>query len=1348
MAKNERVNGQPFNDAVLDAKRPEASHVFAELLEQKNAPKGSIADDFKTALFVCAATKHYTFEEVLSQRKLVMLGFMLSSVGYRGSTSDLKIQDYLDTVQELLDDGALEYIGEGAGFVATAYKRVSVGTVSCAHATANNNFVNSELRFTDDSGVYPLFSKFIVIPGDEVKAVINTFLGIAYVYSVEKMRALIVGEASENNRIYFREKGFNAFDVRVTKDGVPVKIGDLVVTEIVARKSPNILIVRAREVAHDVGSLNTFIVNSVLEHGIPSAWPDVVQRSIKNIPEVVGKDEYKGRVDLRELPLVTIDGEDARDFDDAVYCEKEGDKFHLYVAIADVSHYVRTGSAIDSEALERTTSVYFPHYVIPMLPVELSNGICSLNPNVDRLCMVCDMYIDKNGRIGQYQFYPAVMKSHARLTYTEAHQMITEGTAIEAEHQQCIPWVKDLYELYLALRKARDARGVFEFESTEVHFIFDEKMKIKGMEADERNEAHMLIEECMIAANICAATFVGQNKYHTLYRIHDRPGQEKLDKLRAILSRYGIDLPGADKPTPLDFRKVTEQVEKLDDGIHQVISLQLLRAMSKAQYSPDNIGHFGLALENYAHFTSPIRRYPDLQIHRVIKYILEKQEKRDWGKIGSQMYTHDALVKLGESCSEKEVRASDAEFDVEGSLKCEYLKNFLNEVVDGTVSTVANSGAYITLNDFYIDGMISVRNLSSSNSQTQTFTTLSREEYKVGDQIKVQVNEVNSLARYITLTPIRDVRGTYDNAHEKVGKRMAKIKADAVDKPEVNNEERDSFFKRIADITRGKQVEEGDAVSRDHINYSIARDLDLSRNNVAAMIAKDDSALDSAAQAAQEAASEQAQSARASKAKKAEPKKDAKAKSGAKKASTSENVSEKSTVVTVKRKGSSKNTQNTTIIALNGGANVSQNKAKKAENDIDPLLIDTASRIDADLGHATKTNVDKLGKKAAKVSKDNSSDIKDKTKSANSKSRSNAKPKQALPDTTVESVTEQVKIDDATKVTVKVKTRGSKTAASASGSTEAAQSAAQQNAKELKSMVDNVKPVEDEKVAAPEAAKATKATPAKKTTKAAAKKPAAKKPAAKKAAAPAKEVEAKAPAKKATATKAASKTTAKAPAKKATATKAAPKAAAAKADAKAPAKKAAATKAAPKAAAAKAETKAPAKKATATKAAATKTTAKAPAKKATATKATASKAAPKAAKAETKAPAKKATAAKAAAAKTTAKAPAKKAAATKAAPKAAAAKSDAKAPAKKATATKTAAAKTTAKAPAKKATATKAAATKTTAKAPAMKAAAPKATATKAAATKAAPKTAAKANSAAKAPAKKAPAKKASTKKS
>ena len=1282
--------------------RPQSKNVFAPLLEQPHAPKGNLGQDFKTALYLCAATKHFSFEEMVDKGSLSVLGYMLASVGFKGATTGLTIEDYERTLQELVQEGALEYIGAGAGFVAPGFKAEREGYVSCV-TNKNYVFTNSttELRFNDDSGQYPLYSTVVVIPGDDVKVVINTFLGIAYVTAITKMRTMLTGEVSSNRQIFFREKGFLAYDVRVTKDGAPSKIGDLVVAEILARKSPNILVVRVREVVHDTGALNTFIVKAVLEHELPNVWPDAVKRSIKSIPDKVAAAERKGRVDLRQLPLVTIDGEDAKDFDDAVYCEKEGDKFHLYVAIADVSYYVRSGSAIDAEAHERTTSIYFPFYVIPMLPEELSNGICSLNPNVDRLCMVCDMVVNQNGAIETYQFYPAVMNSHARLTYTEAHQMIMTGKAIQEEHQPCVLWVKTLYELYQVLKHARDQRGVFEIESTEVHFLFDEKWEITGMEPDPRNEAHMLIEECMIAANVCAATFVKNMQYETLYRIHDRPNEQKLDKLRAILSRYGIDLGGGDKPSPMDFKKANDQIKKLDPSVQGVISLQMLRAMSKAQYSPDNIGHFGLALENYAHFTSPIRRYPDLQLHRVIKFILEKQEKRSWGKIGAQQYTHEALSALGIRCSEREIAADDAEFDVDNSLKCEYLKHFENEVVDGTVATVSDMGVFITLNDFYIDGLLSNDYLVKRNVGDQVFEVPGiKNTFHVGDQIKVRVSKVDSLNRFITLLPL--VNAKKSDKEFDLEQRKAQLLEKSNRDLRPDNTSKNEFFERIADISQGKTPEDKDQITRDQRDYSLGAKLDLDIKPPKKSKAKAAPAETPAATTPHDELKARVKQAAL----------DGKL--------SSESLDDDALAVAA-------------VAAATAKLKASK-KAKASKQEDDQLLVDTAARIDADLGTDTKRTSTKSKAKADKADKPETEAPKSKSK------RSNAKAKQD--EVSLETMVESTKPAKEVKVAKpKAKTEEVKPETPAEEEKPVTKkTTAKKAAAKVETPVEETKPeapVEEVKPAAKKTATKKAAAKAEPEAPAEEAKPAAKKTATKKAAVKAEAPAEEAKPKKTATKKAAVKAEAPAEEAKPVAKKTATKKVATKAEPEAPVEEAKPKKTATKKAAAKAEPEAPAEeskpaaKKTATKKAAPKAEPEAPAEEAkpAAKKTATKKAAPKAeveAPAEEAKPAAKKTATKKAAAKAEAPAEEAKPAAKKTATKKAAAKAEAPTeeakPTAKKTATKKAAAKAEAPAeeakPAAKKTASKKASAKAEAPAEEAKPAAKKASAKRAAAKK------------------------------
>ncbi|WP_442919854.1 ribonuclease R [Methylobacillus sp.] len=472
------------------------------------------------------------------------------------------------------------------------------------------------------------------------------------------------------------------------------------------------------------------------KHHLPYEFSEAALKQAKKYPKQVRAADWKGRVDLRELPLVTIDGETARDFDDAVYCEPQGKGWRLVVAIADVSFYVRPGDGLDKDAYERGNSVYFPRRVIPMLPEELSNGLCSLNPNVDRLCMVCDMQVSSTGRIGQYKFYPSVMRSKARMTYTKVFDMISnpEGD-VAREYAWLMPHVQHLYSLYKVMLAAREKRGAIEFESNETVMVFNDNGKIERIEVSVRNEAHRLIEECMLAANVCAADFVGKHDHPALYRIHDGPTEEKLEALRTFMGEFGFTLGGGDTPHAKDYGKLLAQIKGRPD--EQLLQTVLLRSMQQAVYSPDNIGHFGLAYEAYAHFTSPIRRYPDLLIHRAIKAVLngEQYKAGDW-------------QELGKHCSMTERRADDATRDVEAWLKCYYMQDKLGEEFDGTVAGVTGFGLFVALDSVYVEGLLHVTELGNDyfNFDKVRHEMLGERtgvRYRLGDRLRVKVARVD-----------------------------------------------------------------------------------------------------------------------------------------------------------------------------------------------------------------------------------------------------------------------------------------------------------------------------------------------------------------------------------------------------------------------------------------------------------------------------------------------------------------------------------------------------------------------------------------------------------------------------
>ncbi|HGG9544907.1 TPA: ribonuclease R [Neisseria meningitidis] len=448
------------------------------------------------------------------------------------------------------------------------------------------------------------------------------------------------------------------------------------------------------EVLGDYADSGMEIEIAVRKHHLPHQFSEACAKAAKKIPDHVRKSDLKGRVDLRDLPLVTIDGETARDFDDAVFAEKIGRNYRLVVAIADVSHYVRPDDAIDTDAQERSTSVYFPRRVIPMLPENLSNGICSLNPNVERLCMVCDMVITYAGNIKEYRFYPAVMRSHARLTYNQVWKWLSDGIGHPFKAQ-----IDTLYKLFKILQKKRFERGAVEFDSIETQMLFDDNGKIEKIVPVVRNDAHKLIEECMLAANVCAADFLLKNKHTALFRNHLGPTPEKLAALREQLGLLGLQLGGGDNPSPKDYAALAGQFKGRPDA--ELLQVMMLRSMQQAVYEPHCDGHFGLAYEAYAHFTSPIRRYPDLTVHRAIKAVLNQQTytpKKSWQALG----VHTSFC---------ERRADDASRDVENWLKTYYMRDKVGEVFEGKISGMTSFGIFVTLDGIHIDGLVHISDL-------------------------------------------------------------------------------------------------------------------------------------------------------------------------------------------------------------------------------------------------------------------------------------------------------------------------------------------------------------------------------------------------------------------------------------------------------------------------------------------------------------------------------------------------------------------------------------------------------------------------------------------------------------
>jgi ribonuclease R len=541
------------------------------------------------------------------------------------------------------------------------------------------------------------------------------------------------------------------------------------------------------KIAEVLGSLDDpgmEIEIAVRKFGVPHIFSDAALRQANKLPDHVREADWGERVDLRDVPLVTIDGEDARDFDDAVYCEPvkigRANGFRLIVAIADVSHYVKPNDALDADALERSTSVYFPRRVIPMLPEKLSNGLCSLNPAVDRLTLVCDAVVTAKGEIKAYQFYPAVIHSAARLTYTEVADILGNTKGPEAARRPgIVPHLLNLYDVFQALLKARAERGAIDFETTETYIVCNPNGKIEKIIPRTRNDAHRLIEECMLTANVCAADLLIRNKHPGTYRIHATPTAEKLKQVRTFLKQVGLNLNGGDKPAAGDYAVLMKQIKERPDA--SLLQTMLLRSMQQAVYSPDNIGHFGLAYEAYAHFTSPIRRYPDLLTHRAIKAILlgkkyepkipstsvlntnvsnatRKQQAKDKAEGKEKKSAADLTVwdALGVHCSANERRADEASRDVENWLKCYFMQDKLGEEYTGIITGVTTFGIFVQLDQLFVEGMVHITDLGQDyfqydDARHELKGERSGKKFQLTDRVSVQVVRVDLESRKIDL---------------------------------------------------------------------------------------------------------------------------------------------------------------------------------------------------------------------------------------------------------------------------------------------------------------------------------------------------------------------------------------------------------------------------------------------------------------------------------------------------------------------------------------------------------------------------------------------------------------------
>lgn len=545
-------------------------------------------------------------------------------------------------------------------------------------------------------------------------------------------------------------------DVFVPQDGLmDAKEEQIVLVEVLhqpsMRSGP---IGKIIEVLGDYMAPGMEIDSAIHDFNIPNTWSDALLAEVEHIPDEVTEADFEGRKDLRALQLVTIDGEDSKDFDDAVFAKRRKNGWRLVVAIADVSHYVKPGTELDKEAYKRGNSVYFPQRVIPMLPEKLSNGICSLNPQVDRLCMVADMSINDDGSLERSQFYQAVMNSKARLTYNQVNDILTNPESAHREtYAELVPHLEELNGLYEVLLKAREERGALEFDTVETRIIFDESRKIESIVPVVRNDAHKLIEECMLMANVATARYLKWHKMPMVYRVHESPLEERLKNLRTFLADFSLQLGGGDEPTAHDYAAVAAQVK--GKPYEHLVQTVLLRSMNQAVYQPENKGHFGLNYEHYTHFTSPIRRYPDLLIHRAICHV--------WTKKGpAEFYYDDAkMAEFGAHCSDTERRADEATRDAVTFLKCEFLSHRLGEEYEAVITAATNFGLFVELDSLYVEGLVHITELGDDyfhydNARHCLKGERTGKVYRLGDRIRVQVAQVNLDERKVDLRFIGD----------------------------------------------------------------------------------------------------------------------------------------------------------------------------------------------------------------------------------------------------------------------------------------------------------------------------------------------------------------------------------------------------------------------------------------------------------------------------------------------------------------------------------------------------------------------------------------------------------------
>ena len=676
-----------------------------------------------------------------SKKKLLSLDKIANEIGVTNEDQHEALRRRLNA---MINDGSL-FINRKREYGVRDKTDLIKGVVQ-AHADGFGFLVSPELE--KDAFILPREMRK-VMDGDTVLASIQSGARKnkeeAYIVEIlERAHKTLVGKFFNKQGQGLVQPDNNAIDDIIIPAGAEATANDGDFVTVLINEYPNKHRPALGEVIAILGQkLNSRLAMelTMAAQNLPHEWPEDFDRVVSYIPTAVtDEDITEDVVDLRHLPLVTIDGEDARDFDDAVYAEKHDRGWRLIVAIADVSKYVPPNSEIDKEAYKRGTSVYFPGKVIPMLPLELSNGICSLNPEVDRMCMVCDMQINKQGQIKKHRFFRAVMHSHARITYKQCWTYLSEQEPVDNWNKKVAPTLETMYGLYKVMLEEKKQRGAIDFNSTDVHIVIDGEGQVADIQPYTRNDAHKLIEAFMIAANISAAKFVSKHKVPAAYRVHDSPPPRKLTDLKAFLQSIGIKPEFHDPVEPKDFERIIDMVQGRDDVA--LIESVLLRSQALAAYEAENGGHFGLALEYYAHFTSPIRRYPDLMIHRAIDYVIKKNKPKKY------IYSEQRATEMCVQCSLNERRAEQASRDVDARLKCMYMEQFIGEEMTGIISGVTHFGVFVTLDNLMVDGLIHMTSLPNDYYhhepiQHKVVGERSGHVFQLADKVKIKVAAVS-----------------------------------------------------------------------------------------------------------------------------------------------------------------------------------------------------------------------------------------------------------------------------------------------------------------------------------------------------------------------------------------------------------------------------------------------------------------------------------------------------------------------------------------------------------------------------------------------------------------------------